>query len=173
MERLELSRIAPHAPQTCASTSSATSPINLSNHYFFSGEAAGEAFGSSGLAAPAVGEADALDAGEADALAAGEADAAGEVAAAGADAVGEGVGVAVSTGSPTTELPPVTPGKEKINANSIKMIAATMVAFSKGFCAPRGPKAVWLPAPPKAAATSPPFPDCNKITRIRKMQAKA
>ena len=64
-------------------------------------------------------------------------DAEGKVVAAGADA-----GVAVSTGSFTTELPPVTPGNEKIKASNIKITADAMVAFSNGFCAPRGPKAV-------------------------------
>jgi hypothetical protein len=110
-----------------------TNYISLSKRYFFSGAAEGEAFGSSfaGLAASeAAGNPDA----------AGEA--AGEVATAGTDAMGEGVGVGVSTGSPTTERPPVTPGNEKINASSINKIAATIVAFSSGFCAPRGPKAV-------------------------------
>ena len=62
------------------------------------------------------------------------------------------------------------PGKEKSSANSIKTIAETTVAFSSGFCAPRGPKAVWLPDPPKAEATSPPLPDCKSTHRIRKMQ---
>ena len=67
-------------------------------------------------------------------------DAEGKVVAAGADAAG--AGVAVSTGSFTTELPPVTPGNEKIKASNIKITADAMVAFSNGFCAPRGPKAV-------------------------------
>jgi len=72
----------------------------------------------------------------------------------------------------TTELGALYPGIEKISASIIKMIAATTVAFSSGFCAPRGPNAVWLPEPPNAAATSPPFPDCKSITRIRKMQVR-
>ena len=104
----------------------------MSKLYFFAGAAEGEAFGSSFFAGLATGEAAAL------AEAVGEAS--GEVVAAGADAVGAGVGVA--TGSPTIERPPVTPGKENPKANSMKAMAATIVAFSKGFCAPRGPKAV-------------------------------
>ncbi len=71
----------------------------------------------------------------------------------------------------TTELVPK-PGSEKSSARNMKMIAAITVAFSSGFCAPRGPNAVWLPAPPKAAATSPPLPDCNRMTRIRNMQTR-
>ncbi len=106
--------------------------------YFFAGEALALAAGLA-LVAPAFALAAAL--GEAEA--AGETEVAGdaEVAAA-AEADGEGVGVAVSTGAVTTERPPVIPGKEKIIANNIKMTAAVIVAFSKGFCAPRGPKAV-------------------------------
>jgi len=34
------------------------------------------------------------------------------------------------------------PGREKRRAKTIKSIAAMIVAFSRGFCAPRGPKAV-------------------------------
>ena len=137
-------------------------PLNLSKPYFFAGDAAGEAVVASFLASS-------FFAGLVEALAAGEVDAAGEADAAAAGAVGGGVGTGAS---PTTELPPLMPGNEKIKANNIKRTAATIVAFSSGFCAPRGPKAVWLPAPPNADATSPPFPDCNKITRIRKTQAK-
>jgi hypothetical protein len=119
--------------------------IASSKGYFFSGAADGDAFGasffgSSFCAGLAAGEAAALAEAAGEAEASGEA--AGEVAAAGADAAGDGVGVGVSTGSPTTDRPPVTPGKENNSANSIKMIAATIVAFSNGFCAPRGPKAV-------------------------------
>jgi hypothetical protein len=119
---------------------------------YFAGEAAGlgEA---SGLAA-AAGEV----AGDAAGLAGG--------AAAGAET---GVGVGVAEPSSTTEWVPI-PGSEKISARSIKSTAATTVAFSSGFWAPRGPNAVWLPDPPKAAATSPPFPDCKRTTRIRNRQ---
>ncbi len=106
-----------------------TNYTKLSKFYFFAGATEGEAFDSSFLVSVAG-------------LAAGEVDAAGEVVAAGTEAAGEGVGVAVSIGSPTTERPPVTPGKEKSKANSINVMAAIIVAFSKGFCAPRGPKAV-------------------------------
>ena len=139
----------------------------MSKSYFFAGEAAGEAFGASFFVSSAFAE---LAVGEAAVLAAGEAAAgAADGAAAGTEAAGEGVGAGAS---PTTELPPERPGKEKIKANSINKTAATIVAFSSGFCAPRGPNAVWLPAPPKAAVTSPPLPDCSKITKIRKTQAK-
>jgi hypothetical protein len=129
--------------------------------YFFAGEAlaAGEAVVEAPLAGLA--EAAGLVAGEAAGDAAGEP----EGAAAGFEA---GVGCFNGEGpSLTTEEVPK-PGMEKSKARNIKIIAATTVAFSSGFCAPRGPNAVWLPDPPKAAATSPPFPDCKRITRIRK-----
>jgi hypothetical protein len=113
--------------------------------YYFEGEAVGEA------APPGAGLADA--AGEAPGLAVGE-------------------GCVVAPPSRTTELGELNPGKEKSSARNIKMSAATTVAFSSGFCAPRGPNAVWLPEPPKAAATSPPLPDCRRMTRIRKMQVR-
>ncbi len=125
--------------------------------YFF-GEAAGEGeafvsdFGLSVGLAEAAGEAS----GEAEGAAAG----AGDETGAGADPL-----------SRTTELVP-NPGNEKSSARNIKIAAATIVAFSSGFWAPRGPNAVWLPEPPNAAATSPPLPDCNRITRIRKRHVR-
>jgi hypothetical protein len=124
-------------------------------HHYFAGEAAGEAV----VPAPLAG------------LAAAVGEAAGDAvgAAAGMEA-GDGVveGAALSS---TTDFVPI-PGSEKISAISMKIIAATTVAFSSGFWAPRGPNAVWLPDPPKAAATSPPFPDCKRITRIRNRQTR-
>jgi hypothetical protein len=90
--------------------------------YFFSGDATGEAAG--------------LDV--ADGEAAGSAPPAGEAA-----GLGEGEGwVAAPPLSRTTELGSNTPGSEKSSARSINIPAATTVAFSSGFCAPRGPKAV-------------------------------
>jgi hypothetical protein len=135
--------------------------------YFFAGEAAGEALASGeGLvdAAPSFG----LSAGLADAAGDASRLALGAGAAAGFDA---GCGVADGEPSPTTDPDPK-PGSENNNARNIKIAAAMIVAFSSGFCAPRGPNAVWLPAPPNAAATSPPFPDCKRMTRIRKTQTK-
>jgi hypothetical protein len=56
---------------------------------------------------------------------------------------GDGVGWELPPSlSLTTELGSLNPGREKISAINIKMIAATTVAFSSGFCAPRGPNAV-------------------------------
>ncbi len=53
---------------------------------------------------------------------------------------------------------------------SMKMIADQVVARERTEAAPRGPNAVWLPCPPKAAARSPLFPLCSKTTAIRKKQ---
>src|ERR1039458_7018640 len=53
---------------------------------------------------------------------------------------------------------------------SMKMIADQVVARERTDAAPRGPNAVWLPCPPKAAAKSPLFPLWSKTTAIRKKQ---
>ena len=118
--------------------------------------------------------------GEAVALASG--DEAGLVEAAGDAAglplaAGEAAGLTAGTGGEvtgpllTTVLTP-NPGIEKSKARNIKIAAKTTVAFSSGFCGPRGPKADWAPPPPKAPATSPPLPDCRRMARTRRMQAK-
>ena len=48
--------------------------------------------------------------------------------------------------------------------------AAQVVALLKIVVAPRGPKAVWLPAPPKAAAMSALCPLCNRTTMMMNRQ---
>src|SRR5229473_7130647 len=53
---------------------------------------------------------------------------------------------------------------------SMKIIADQVVARERTEAAPRGPNAVWLPCPPKAAAKSPLFPLCSNTTAIRKKQ---
>jgi hypothetical protein len=50
--------------------------------------------------------------------------------------------------------------------------ADQVVAFESAVAAPRGPKAVWLPIPPNAAAISPLFPLCSSTTTIRKKHTK-
>src|ERR1043166_9960499 len=126
--------------------------------YFCVGEAEGDAAGLVAGLVVAVGLADAAGLAVVDGAAAGS-----------AKPPGDGDGCTTPGLSLTTERGPVTPGREKSKASSIKSAAATAVAFSNGFCAPRGPKAVWLPAPPKAAATSPPLPDCKSTTKIKKV----
>ena len=53
---------------------------------------------------------------------------------------------------------------------NIKMMAAQVVALLSTVVAPRGPNAVWLPAPPKAAAISALWPLCNSTTMIMNKQ---
>src|SRR6266446_8697673 len=53
---------------------------------------------------------------------------------------------------------------------TIKMTADQVVALDKAVAAPRGPKAVWLPIPPNAAAMSPLLPLCSSTTMMRKKQ---
>jgi len=54
----------------------------------------------------------------------------------------------------------------------MNMMAHHVVAFDKTFAAPRGPKAVWLPAPPKAPAKSAALPLWSSTTMIRTRQFK-
>ena len=68
-------------------------------------------------------------------------------------------------------------GPERREANmdnvievTIKIMADQVVALERAVAAPRGPKAVWLPIPPNAAAMSPLLPLCNSTTIIRKKQ---
>src|SRR6266478_5949957 len=52
-------------------------------------------------------------------------------------------------------------------AQSMNMMAHHVVAFERTFAAPRGPKAVWLPAPPKAPARSAALPLWSRTTMIK------
>jgi hypothetical protein len=51
---------------------------------------------------------------------------------------------------------------------TMKRTADQVVARESAVAAPRGPKAVWLPIPPNAAAISPLLPLCSSTTMIRK-----
>jgi hypothetical protein len=53
---------------------------------------------------------------------------------------------------------------------TIKMMADQVVARDRTVAAPRGPKAVWLPMPQKAAAMSPLLPLCSSTTMMRNKQ---
>jgi hypothetical protein len=55
-------------------------------------------------------------------------------------------------------------------AHSMNMTAHHVVALERTFAAPRGPKAVWLPAPPKAPARSAALPLWSKTTMINTRQ---
>ena len=59
---------------------------------------------------------------------------------------------------------------ESVIELTIKMIADQVVALDKAVAAPRGPNAVWLPMPPKAAVMSPLLPLCSNTTMIRNKQ---
>ena len=167
---LEPPRVAPYAPQTYVSTNSTTSAkggfsaFKLAA-YFVAGEAEGDG---EAVAFPSLlsGDEAGLTAGEAPGLALDAGEAAGE-----ATGLTAGIGGAAAAPSRMTELTPK-PGTEKSNANTIKMAARIPVAFSRGFCGPRGPKADWLPPPPNAPEASPPLPDCNNTARIKKIQAR-
>ena len=67
-------------------------------------------------------------------------------------------------------LPPREAAMESVIDVSMKMMADQVVAFDSAVAAPRGPKAVWLPMPPNAAAMSPLLPLCSSTTMIRKKQ---
>jgi hypothetical protein len=53
---------------------------------------------------------------------------------------------------------------------SMNMMAHHVVALERKVAAPRGPKAVWLPAPPKAPAKSAASPLCSMMTTINSPQ---
>ena len=57
-------------------------------------------------------------------------------------------------------------------AHSMNMTAHQVVAFERTLAAPRGPKAVWLPAPPKAPARSAALPLWSSTTMISTRQFK-
>jgi hypothetical protein len=50
---------------------------------------------------------------------------------------------------------------------NMKRTAAMVVALERTVAAPRLPRAVWLPPPPKAPARSAPFPDWRRTTMMR------
>jgi len=60
---------------------------------------------------------------------------------------------------------------ERTRDVSMKTTAETVVIFERKVDAPRAPNAV-CDEPPKAAATSAPFPVWRRTTRIRKRQTK-
>jgi hypothetical protein len=53
---------------------------------------------------------------------------------------------------------------ESVRDVIMKTMAHHVVARERNVAAPRGPKAVWLPAPPNAPAKSAALPLCNMIT---------
>ena len=59
---------------------------------------------------------------------------------------------------------------ESVIEVNMKMTVDQVVAFERTVAEPRGPKAVWLPIPPNAAAMSPLLPLCSNTTMMRKKQ---
>ena len=58
----------------------------------------------------------------------------------------------------------ITPSDREVTMNKI---ADQVVARERAVAAPRGPNAVWLPCPLKAAAISEPLPLCSNTTIIK------
>ena len=61
---------------------------------------------------------------------------------------------------------------ESVMEVTMNNTADQVVALDRAVAAPRGPKAVWLPMPPNAAAMSPLLPLCNSTTMIRKKHTR-
>ena len=59
---------------------------------------------------------------------------------------------------------------ESVIEVTMKITADQVVAFDKALAAPLGPKAVWLPMPPKAAAISPLLQLCRSTTIMMNRQ---
>jgi hypothetical protein len=53
---------------------------------------------------------------------------------------------------------------------NMKRMAHQVVSRERAVAVPRGPKAVWLPMPPKVAAISALLPCCSSTTTIRMAQ---
>ena len=73
----------------------------------------------------------------------------------------------------STEPPCPTPlsvCSTRASAQTMNITAHHVVARESTVAAPRGPNAVWLPAPPKAPAMSAALPLCNSTTMIRNKQ---
>ena len=71
------------------------------------------------------------------------------------------------------ELPTTVEGarfSESASELNMKTMAHHVVAFVKNVAAPRGPNAVWLPAPPNAPAKSAAEPLWSMMTKISKRQ---
>lgn len=153
---LEPPRVTSHAPQTCASTSSATSArsegLSISDRHVI----ALEKF-------YLVGCGDAVMTVE-NGVAAGKA------------VVGEATGVGVATGTSATpdcktELVPESHGSESISAINMNAAAAPIVIFASKLAVPRGPNAV-LDTELVNNAPASALPGCSKTTRIRMTHAR-
>ena len=156
---LEPPRVTSHAPQTCASTSSATSARQEGcqriqsgpGFYFFAGVAEIVSVVDIGLG---LGETDGD--GDGDGWAVGEAD---------------GSGPCSGTPDCKTELVPVTAGSESVKASSMKAAAAPIVIFASRVWVPRGPNAV-LDTELENSAPASAFPGCKRMVTTRMTHAR-
>src|SRR5438477_3781252 len=83
-----------------------------------------------------------------------------------------GAGACCCVFSPANTEPPVRRAciTDRVIEVSIKIMAHQVVSRVISVAAPRGPKAVWLPWPPKAAAKSALCPLCTSTTMIKNKQ---
>jgi hypothetical protein len=143
---LEPPRVASHAPQTCASASSATSAKKRG--FQKCGYYSRKNFNNRAYL-----------------LAAGDAAGAGE-----ACCVGAGVGVDTGAGSSAcdsnTDREPVRVGRPRVSAINMNAAAAPIVIFARRLAVPRGPNAVLETLLEKSAPASA-LPGCRRITTTR------
>jgi hypothetical protein len=174
---LEPPRVTSHAPQTCASTSSATSAFRsrtafglLQSYqlldrlsYFVAGDEAGACGLAAGAAVGAVAGAVVVvvPAGAPEGAVAGEGCCCG---------LGDAAGCASSVADCNTERWPRM-GSESIRAISMKSAAAPMVILARSVCVPRGPNAVLDTLLEKSAPASA-LPGCNSTATTSTMQVK-
>src|SRR6185436_4612661 len=171
---LEPPRVTSHAPQTCASTSSATSacPWNKGTRKFkhlrVSTSRIDRDYGSDWIRIEtSVASHPYFFVGCGVAVITVE------------NGVGVGtavVGVGVACGKSvtpdcSTELVPLMAGSDKIKAISMNAAAAPMVTFANRVCVPRGPNAVLETELLKSAPASA-LPGCSRMTRIKTTQAR-
>ena len=173
---LEPPRVTSHAPQTCASTNSATSA-----------RSGGLSINESKGATPAYNQ---IVSTLANLLlpdfrrtptylpfdGAGEGVITIEVGTAAGAGVGVGVAVGVAagcSGAPdcNTELVPVINSRERESPSNMKAAAAPIVIFESRVCVPRGPKAVLDTELEKRAPASA-LPGCNRIVNTRTTHAR-
>ena len=89
---------------------------------------------------------------------------------------GNGCGLVAAAFSPLNTEPPLPryrlESMESVSDVTMNTAASTVVVLDKNVAVPRGPKAVWLPMPPKAPAKSVPRALCNNTTRTRTRATK-
>ena len=180
---LEPPRVTSHAPQTCASTSSATSARSegLSNKQrqgkqtVCSEQVTVAILGIKIKSVPTpacyfffVGAGEGVNTVEV-----GTATGAAVEGAACGVAAGVAVGVGIDSPIPDckTELVPLINGSDKQRAISMKAAAAPMVIFASSVCVPRGPKAV-LETELENNAPASALPGCNNTATTKTIQAR-